>query len=174
MTKLDDIYDAVDDFGLITSAEAKDLGVSNAELVQLARRGGLVRVGRGVYRMPVWPYQESAPYAIAVKSVGRDAYLYGESVLALLGLAPTDPVHIWAASPSRVRKSLGNIRVADRQPPGNLATYDGVVSQPVKDAIMAAAVTMGNLRASQAAREAERRGYISHDDAQQIERKLQP
>ena len=41
MSKTDYIYDAVDDFGLITSAEAKELGVSNAELVQQARRGKL-------------------------------------------------------------------------------------------------------------------------------------
>lgn len=88
MTKIDDIYDAVDDFGLITSAEARELGVSNTELVQLARRGKLQRVARGIYRMPVWPYQEAAPFAIAVKSAGSGAYLYGESVVALLGLAP--------------------------------------------------------------------------------------
>ena len=67
MTITDKIYEAVDDFGLITSAEAQEIGVSNAELVQQERRGKLVRVARGVYRMPVWPYQEAAPYAIAVK-----------------------------------------------------------------------------------------------------------
>ncbi|MEG1841044.1 MAG: type IV toxin-antitoxin system AbiEi family antitoxin domain-containing protein, partial [Raoultibacter sp.] len=73
MAKIDDIYNAVDDFGLITSTEARDLGVSNAELVQQARRGKLNRVGRGVYRMPIWPYQEASSYAIAVKTVGPNA-----------------------------------------------------------------------------------------------------
>ena len=94
MAIIDDIYGNVDDFGLITSAEARELGVSNKELVQQARRGKLVRVARGVYRMPVWPYQEAAPYAIAVRAAGEGAYLYGESVVALLGLAPTDPTRI--------------------------------------------------------------------------------
>ena len=53
MAIIDDIYGNVDDFGLITSAESRELGISNAELVQQARRGKLVRVARGVYRMSV-------------------------------------------------------------------------------------------------------------------------
>ena len=69
--------------------------------------GKLLRVGRGVYRVPAWPHQESALYAEAVKRVGEGAYPYGESVVALLGLAPTDPSTIWVASPRRVRRSLG-------------------------------------------------------------------
>ena len=48
MAKIDDIYEGVDDFGLITSSEAAKLGMSNAELVQQAKAGKLVRVARGV------------------------------------------------------------------------------------------------------------------------------
>jgi len=71
MAIIDDIYANVDDFGLVTSAEAKEFGIPNTELVQQERRGKLVRVARGVYRMPVWPHQEAAPYAIAVKAAGE-------------------------------------------------------------------------------------------------------
>lgn len=46
MAKIDDIYEGVDDFGLITSSEAAKLGMSNAELVQQAKAGKLVRVDR--------------------------------------------------------------------------------------------------------------------------------
>ena len=88
MAKIDDIYEAVDDFGLITSAEAAELGMSRAEMVQQEKLGKLVRVARGVYRMPIWPSQPQAPYAIAVKAAGEGAFLCGESVVALLGLAP--------------------------------------------------------------------------------------
>lgn len=49
MAKIDDIYEAVDDFGLITSAEAAELGMSRAEMVQQEKLGKLVRVARGVY-----------------------------------------------------------------------------------------------------------------------------
>ena len=48
MAIIDKIYDAVDDFGMITSAEAR-------ELVQQSRRGKLVRVARGVSACPYGP-----------------------------------------------------------------------------------------------------------------------
>lgn len=41
MAKIDGIYDSVDDYGLITSVEARELGVGNQELVQMARLGKL-------------------------------------------------------------------------------------------------------------------------------------
>lgn len=174
MAKIDDIYEAVDDFGLITSAEAREHGMPNAELVQLARRGKLRRVARGVYRMPVWPYQEAAPYAIAVKSAGPDAYLYGESVVALLGLAPTDPGRMWVASPGRVRRSLGEgVRVVERQPKARVEHYEGVPSQPVADAVRAAAGTMGRSRALQAAEEAERLGYLAQNEKDRLVEELE-
>lgn len=172
MAIIDEIYRAVDDHGLITSAEARGLGISDAELVQQARRGKLLRVGRGVYRVPAWPYQESSPYAEAVKCVGEGAYLYGESVIALLGLAPTDPSRIWVASPRRVRRSLGDgVRVVDRRP-GATTLYDGVASQPVADALRSAAGSMGRERCLAAAREAERLGYLTGAERGSLERGL--
>ncbi|NHM16575.1 hypothetical protein GMI69_07890 [Eggerthellaceae bacterium zg-887] len=172
MAKIDDIYRAVDDFGLVTSAEAAELGMSNAELVQQARMGKLDRVARGVYRMPVWPFQEAAPYAIAVKSAGEGAFLYGESVVALLGLAPTDPTKVWVATPGRTRRNLGEgVRIVSGK--GIEPTWaEGVAVQPVADAIVAAATTMGHKRARQAASEALRQGYISEDELARIEEEL--
>lgn len=173
MAKIDDIYNAVDDFGLISSAEAKKLGVPNAELVQFSRRGKLQHVGRGVYRMPIWPYQEAAPYAIAVKSAGPNAYLYGESVLALLGLVATNPTHIWIASPNRVRRKIGkDVHVIERQPDAKTTYYEGVPSQLATDAIRVAANTIGRIRALQASEEALRQGYITQNEKEALEKEL--
>ena len=172
MAKINNIYDAVDDFGLITSAEAAKLGMSNAELVQQANKGRLVRVARGVYRMPVWPAQKGASYAIAIKAAGEGAFLYGESVIALLELAPTDPSKMWLASPKRVRRNLGKgVRLVqtDAVTPVYL---EGVPCQPVNKAIQCAASSMGTTRAKQAAAEAARLGYISHDERYAIEEEL--
>lgn len=172
MAKIDDIYEAVDDFGLVTSAEAARLGMSNAELVQQARMGKLNRVARGVYRMPVWPFQEAAPYAIAVKSAGEGACLYGESVVALLGLAPTNPAKMWVATPGRTRRNLGEgVRIVSGK--GIEPTWaEGVAIQPVADAIVAAMSVMGRERARQAAFEALRQGYISGEEVSRIEEEL--
>lgn len=173
MTIADDIYDNVDDFGLITSAEAKELGFGNKELVQQAARGKLERVAQGVYRMPVWPYQQAAPYAIAVKAAGSGAYLCGESVVALLSLAPTNPGSIWIASPRRLRRNLGEgVRVLDRQPEAPTAYYEGVVCQPLPQAIRLAAKSIGPARAAQAAEEAVRRGYLSQGESEQMIKEL--
>lgn len=172
MSKIEKIYDAVDDFGLITSLEASRLGMSNAELVQQAAKGKLVRVARGVYRMPVWPAQPEAPYATAVKAVGEDAFLYGESVVALLNLAPTNPTFTLVASPKRIRRNLGNgakvIQITGVTP----VMIEGIHCQPIASAIAAAATTMGSLRALDAAREARTRGLISCDELSWIEREV--
>ncbi len=172
MAKIDDIYAAVDDFGLVTSAEAAGLGMSGAEMVQQEKAGKLVRVARGVYRMPVWPSQPQAPYAIAVKAAGDGAFLFGESVVALLGLAPTDPSRMRLASPRRCRRDLGAgvtvKRVADVAP----VCLEGVACQPLPDAIAAAAKTMGGARALEAADEALARGYITKDEKERIEEEI--
>ena len=170
MSKIDDIYDAVDDFGLVTSAEAAVLGMSNAELVQQARMGKLVRVARGVYRMPVWPSQPAAPYAVAVRAAGEGACLYGESVVALLGLAPTDPAKVWVAVPRRTRRNLGRDVRLVHVPGIEPEWHEGVACQPVAEAILAAEPTMGLSRALEAARDALRLGYITITDTDEIER----
>ena len=173
MTIADNIYKEVDDFGLITSAEAKELGVTNAELVQQAHRGKLVRVARGVYRMPVWPFQEAAPYAIAVKALGEGARLYGESVVALLGLAPTDPSRMWVAAPGRVRRTVGEgVNVVKRDANDSVTYFEGIPCQVLTSAIMDAARTMGAARAIEAAREAAKQGYLTLAEAEAIEGKL--
>lgn len=172
MAKIDLIYEAVDDFGLITSAEAADLGMSRAEMVQQEKLGKLVRVARGVYRMPIWPSQPQAPYAIAVKAAGEDAFLYGESVVALLGLAPTDSTKIRLASPKRCRRDLGP-GVTMKHVTGTCPVHlEGIACQPIPDAIEAAAQTMGPLRAGKALRKALEEGYITQDEASRIEKEL--
>ena len=172
MAKIDLIYEAVDDFGLITSAEAADLGMSRAEMVQQEKLGKLVRVARGVYRMSIWPSPPQAPYAIAVKAAGEDAFLYGESVVALLGLAPTNPTKIRLASPKRCRRDLGP-GVTMKHVTGTCPVYlEGIACQPIPDAIEAAAQTMGPLRAGKALRKALEEGYITQDEANRVEKEL--
>lgn len=173
MAKIDDIYEAADDYGLVTSAEARSLGASGTEVVQYAARGRLMRVARGVYRVPVWPYQEHAPYAIAVRAAGGDAYLYGEFVVALLDLSPTDPRAIWVATPRRARRDLGDgVKLVWRRTPDRVTLYDGITCQEAADAIREAANTLGQERAAGAAREAERRSYITPNELVAIESEL--
>lgn len=183
MTKATRIYDAVDGFGLITSAQAAELGMSNAELVQQARMGRFTRVARGVYRVSVWPPQPEAPYAIAVKAVGDEALLYGESVVALLDLVPTDTSAIWVATPKRVRRTIdisAEIIQSSEAAPASVkiirsreidpVSIKGIPCQPIADAIISASTTMGINQAREALVEAMHRGYITRVERADTER----
>lgn len=172
MSKIDDIYDNVDDYGLISSAEAAELGMSAPEMVQQADMGKLVRVARGVYRMPVWPSQPHAPYAVAVKAAGPGAFLYGESVVALLGLAPTDPAKMWLASPRRCRRDLGPGTTIRQTRGVTPVFYEGILCQPLPDAIVSAAKTMGAHRAREAANAALDQALVTREEFADIDGRL--
>ena len=49
---------------MITSSEARALGISNNELVQFARMGKLQRLGQGLYRVEWYSHPTSASYAL--------------------------------------------------------------------------------------------------------------
>lgn len=166
MSKFDDIYElAADNHGLITSSEARSIGVSNNELVQYARRGSLVRVGQGVYRLARHVPTEADPYALAVALVGKGAYLYGEAVIALLGLAPTTPGRMRVATARRVRRALPDyIEVVPARDDAPVTRYEGVPCQRVEDAIRAERSRMLRERLLAAAREGRAKGYITRKE----------
>ena len=161
------IYEhAADNYGLITSAEAKTLGIPNVELVKLAHRGKLQRVGYGVYRIIHYiptPYDK---YAEAVTLLGNDAAIYGESVLAMHGLALVNPVVIHIATKVRNRKKLPkHIKVLFSKKDINRVNYEGIPSQSVYNAIITCKGTVMAERLLEAINEAERQGLISEKDA---------
>ena len=174
MTKYDDIYEtAADNHGLITSAQAKELGVTNNELVQYAKRGRVEKVGHGLYRLAKWVPESNDPYAWAVAAVGPDAVLCGESVIAMLELAPTNPSHMYVATPRRVRRKLpAGLVVVQIEGITPTATYDGIPCQSAVDAIRHCKVTMLPERLTAAADEARRQGYVNRADYQKLKEEL--
>ena len=163
MSKYDDIYEvAADNHGLITSSEARAIGVTNNELVQYARRGSLVRVGQGVYRLTRHVPTEADPYALAVALVGEGAFLYGEAVIALLGLVPTTPGRMRVATTRRVRRALPNyVEVVPVYDGASVVRYEGIPCQQLDDAIRAERGSMLRERLAAAAREGRAKGYIT-------------
>src|ERR1700682_1665037 len=57
---------AADHDGLFTAGEAKQAGVSQPVIVQLAARGRLNRLSRGLYAFPTWPTTTHRQYHEAV------------------------------------------------------------------------------------------------------------
>ena len=137
MAAYDDIYEvAADHHGLITSAQARELGISDKEMSRLASDGRLTRLGYGVYRIKHHVPEQNDPYAVSVTLVGADAYLYGESVLAMHDLCPTDPRYVYVATSRRVRKNLSDdLVVVKTEEVWDVTVYDSIPSQTVAAAI---------------------------------------
>ena len=77
---------AFDTHGVVTLADAREAGVPDVAVRQLAQRGALERLGKGVYRMNEVPRGPLDEFAEAVALVGRQAVLADEAVLAAHGI----------------------------------------------------------------------------------------
>lgn len=170
MTKYDDIYElAADNYGLITSAQARAIGVTNNELVQYAQRGKVERVGQGLYRITHYVPTPYDSYAEAVALVGPGAYLYGESVIAMHELAPTNPSYMHVATPNRVRRKLPSYMKVFHIPEGGKITlYEGIPSQTVADAIYSCRGRIMDERLRDATLKARAKGYLTRAEEQEL------
>jgi predicted transcriptional regulator of viral defense system len=155
---------ALDQHGLVTTQDARRLGVPAVELRKLAQRGSLERVGHGVYRMVDLPRTEHEDYAAAVALVGRDAYLTHDAVLALHDLALVNPRAVRVATPHRVRLSTlpSSVKVVLRTDlgPDDVTSYDGIPSTSVAQALVDCVGLVMTSRLREAAEEARSRGLV--------------
>ena len=107
MTSYEKIWDtAEDNHGVITSAQAKRLGVKPAALVSMSTNRKLIRIGQGVYKLShhaPGPYDE---YAQAVAMAGDTAFVRGASALMMRGLIPFDPGRFYLGVTRRTRRKL--------------------------------------------------------------------
>ena len=174
MTKFEYIYEiAAGNHGLITSAQAREAGVSNNELVQYAKRGRIAKVGHGLYQLEQWVSGPSDTFAWAVMSVGPDALLYGESVIAMLDLAPTNPTRMFVATPRRTRRKLPeSIKAEWIRGIKPTAAYNGIPCQSAHDAILACEGKMLPDRLEAAARAAHEQGLISKQQYRTLKKEL--
>lgn len=174
MTYYDDIYDhAIEEYYLITTKEANEIGVPTIEIVKLAKRGRLEHLGNGLYRLSRFVPEEEDPYAIAVKRIGGDAILYGESVLALLSLCPTNPSKIFVGTSRRIRKKLPDDLVIMRLSPNSRhVLYKGIPCQPVSEAIVSCKESIMPERLVTAASQAFEQGYLTPTEFEETKRRL--
>ena len=153
---------AMDQYGYVTTMEAASAGVPAGELPKLAARGGLENIAYGLYRVPDVPRTEFDQFAEALARVGEGAYLHGESVLALWGLADVNPRHIKVAVPRRARPKLPLFieltLAADDQ---HTTVYRGLAAQPVADAILECRGRIETERLLDAAKQARAEGLLA-------------
>lgn len=173
MTHFDEIYElAADNYGLITSATAKGLGVAKSELSRWVDSGRLLRQGRGVYKLVRYAPTEYDKYAEAVALVGDGSFLFGEAVLAMHGLALVNPRCISVGTAKRVRRGLPEwvqpVTVSGK----TVTSYEGIPSQSIAEAILECrGVVMGE-RLRSAVEDARREGFITKNELEHLRREL--
>lgn len=98
MTVRTDLWDvAVDQYGYVTTADARRLGINPVELAKLASRDALINVSHGVYRFPEWPVAANDNLMEAVLwTKDPTAVLSHDTALDVLELCDINPpaVHV--------------------------------------------------------------------------------
>lgn len=166
---------ALYNYGYVTTKDAAEAGVPAVELPKLAARGGLENVAYGLYRVPYIPATAYDQFAEALLRVGEGAYLHGESVLALFGLADVNARRIKVAVRRRTRSRLPAFieltRVKDK---ASTTVYQGLESQSVADAILECRGRIQTQRLLEAAKQAQSEGLLNGREWQRVRTGLRP
>ena len=174
MSLYDDICEhAIGNYGLVTTAQAEEMGVVRKDLGEWVRLGRLEKLGRGVYRIAHYLPSEYDRYAEAVALVGGDAAVWGESVLAMHNLALVNPLQVSVATGRRVRKALpGWIKLIKLPADADIDTFDGIRCQNLASAIGEAKGRIIAERLREAIREAERKGLLRVSELERLEKEF--
>lgn len=140
MTLYDRVVErALEQHGYVTTRDARDLGIDPTQLRQLAARGRLDHVARGVYRATVIPRSRHDDLAEAAAwTLGRGVVSH-ESALVLHGLAEVNPsrVHLSVPRENYPRAAGGDLYRLHRRAlsPASVTESDGIAVTTVEQTI---------------------------------------
>jgi len=97
---------ALSNNGVITTELATTNGIPAVELRKLAARGAITRIAQGVYLSPFYPDDGTTRFRVALEVAGEGSFLFGSSVLSLLGLTEYDSEPVRVGTTKRIRKAL--------------------------------------------------------------------
>lgn len=166
---------ALGEYGFVTTRQAASAGVPAVELRKLAARGALIHVAYGIYRVPDAPGTAFDQFAEALLRVGEGAYLRGDSVLALFGLADVNPLKVRVIAPKRTRARFPVFMDVAAPPPGEapgLTRYEGLLAMRVADAILDCLGRIEPTRLREAAWDARKQGLVTRVEYAKVQREL--
>ena len=174
MTLYDRICEqAIGNYGLITTMDAESLGVRRKDLVEWVKLGRLTRLGHGVYRIEHYLPTEYDRYADAVAIVGKDAALWGESVLAMHNLAMVNPLRVQIATGRRVRKVLPKWIELVKKPEGaSEDVFEGIRCQNLASVILECRGKLMTDRLHDAIDDASRRGLLRSGEVEVLNKEF--
>ena len=174
MSQYDEICDfAIANYGLVSTAQAADMGVARKDIGEWVKLGRLDRLGRGVYRIAHYYPTEYDQYALAVALVGEGSYIWGDSVLAMHNLALVNPLHVFVATNNRVRRTLPNWIKLVKMPKGaRVEVFEGIPCQKLADVLREARGKILTERLQGAVEEAERKGLMKIHEIEDLRKEL--
>lgn len=104
---------AVDQYGYVTTADARVLGIAVVELGKLHARGKLERAAYGIYRFPEFPVSARDPYMLSVLWAGGRGVLSDATALDVYELCDVNPdrIHVTVPPGYRPRREGGHLYV---------------------------------------------------------------
>lgn len=174
MTKYEELAElAIENYGIVTSAEATRVGIALKDVQEWVQNGRLEKVGRGVFRLKQFPCNELCHYAEAVALVGEGSWIFGESVLAMHGLALVNPLYTFVATTKRVRRTLPPwLKIVNVDSDKTRDVFNGIPAQNLATVFVDLKNRLIPERLLQAIREARGRGLLSIDDDLIIKREF--
>ncbi|MBU1227516.1 MAG: type IV toxin-antitoxin system AbiEi family antitoxin domain-containing protein [Actinobacteria bacterium] len=160
---------ALDQYGYVTSRDARALGIAPIELVKLAARDQLERVGHGIYRFPQLPVEPLGTYMLAALWAGEDGVLSHDTALDIYELCDVNPAKVYLTTPHRKpRKRGGETYLVHREnlEPEDVTRYEGLpIVTPATAVRQAIENGLPSRLATDAIRNARSRGLIDAESA---------
>lgn len=162
---------AEDNFGIITSKRAAEMGISRQCVRALAESGRLYRLGHGVYQVQHHVPNRLDAFAAAVAMAGETGYVRGASVIALLELCPTNPGLMYVGARARVRRHLPKGYVLRDMHETPIENYERIPCQRLREALRESAeegMIEGD-RIADAARVACEKGLLTDEECAEFQ-----
>ena len=171
---------AADQYGYVSTDDARELGVSPRRLKLLAERGSLARVARGLYRFPpgVVPISALDQYMEATLLPGGRGVISHETALAVYELSDVNPskVHVTVPREYRIRrKQVPDVFVFHRADltEAEMTRHEGIpIVTPERAIRDAHAGHVGEALVVQAIDDGERQGLLTGVQADALRQEI--
>ena len=171
---------AADQFGYVTTSQARERDVGDDALRKMAARGTLERVSWGVYRDPTFPPSPHAEYMEAsLWPAGVRGVISHQSSLALCGLSDVSPsaIHITVPGDFRIRRiipahlAVHHANLRDEE----VTLFESIPTTTLRKTIEDChRAHIGPALLRQALEDAKREGFLSPSEAAALRKQVLP
>jgi predicted transcriptional regulator of viral defense system len=174
---------AEDNDGLVTADQARAEGFTDSVLARLVQRRRIVRIARGVYRIPYLSpgrfsqYREVVLWAKANRGPDSIAISHA-TALVVYGISDANPasIHLTVPGSARLRRKMPKGVTVHRRDlsANNISLHEGIPVTTIETTITDLLQSGGRTDLlKQAISDARREGYISDPEAAKLRRRIE-